>query len=96
MKELGKDFVVSKLEGLWWYDEQKFGRPSIAESATKIPRSEWEYRLMIMIPDFVTSQDLQLAKAKVIEKNKSNRINEVVLFSLEEGDCVQVLHVGPF
>ena len=41
-----QDFVVSKLEGLWWFDEKKFTGKTIANTAVEVPRSEWEYRLL--------------------------------------------------
>lgn len=77
-----KDFVVSKLEGLWWYDEEKYKNKTI-ETATDVPRSEWEYRLLIRLPDFVKEKDLQLS-------------GKVEFFEMNEGKCVQMLHVGPF
>lgn len=55
-KSMDKDFTVSKLEGLWWFDENKYGGFSMSETPRKIPRSEWEYRLLIMMPDFVTEK----------------------------------------
>lgn len=77
-----KDFVVSKLEGLWWYDEEKYRNKTI-ETATEIPRSEWEYRLLIRLPEFVGKNDLNLS-------------NGVEYFEMNEGKCVQMMHVGPF
>ena len=49
-KEKGKDFIVSKLEGLWWYDEHLFPGNSITNAPVDIPRSAWEYRLLSECP----------------------------------------------
>lgn len=95
-KDQGKDFVVSKLEGLWWFDEQKFSGMNIKTSATQIPRSEWEYRLLIRMPDFVLESDFEKAKKAVVEKKGNALINELEFYTLHEGKCVQMLHVGPF
>ena len=57
-KAQNSDFTVSKLEGLWWFDENKFPGKNIETSATEVPRSEWEYRLLIRMPAFVTAYDL--------------------------------------
>lgn len=95
-KALKNDFVVPKLEGLWWYDEDKFGKPSIAEAPQKIKRSEWEYRLMIRMPDFVTPGIINEAIQNTIEKKHIDGAKNVRSFTLNEGKCVQVLHVGPF
>jgi len=95
-KAKGRDFVVSKLEGLWWYDEQRFAGVSIADSPKAIPRSEWEYRLLIRIPDYVKEKDVQTAVAASFASKGQEAITEVSYFEMEEGKVVQILHTGPF
>jgi hypothetical protein len=95
-KEKDKDFVVSKLEGLWWFDEKKFASQSIATAPTDIPRSEWEYRLLIRMPDFVSKKDIDKAKEAVIAKKGIQMAAAIEYFTMAEGKSVQVLHVGPF
>lgn len=95
-KAQGKDFTVSKLEGLWWYDENKYPGKNISTSATDVPRSEWEYRLLIRIPDFVQQEDIAAATATVLQKKKAALAASVEYYTMEEGKCVQMLHVGPF
>jgi len=95
-KTQGKDFSVAKLEGLWWYDVQKFGRPTIEEAPLKIPRSEWEYRMLIRLPDYVSGADVVQAIETVIFKKRLTLANEVEFYEMTEGKCVQMLHVGPF
>lgn len=91
-----KDFVVSKLEGLWWFDEQKFGHYSMSESAQKVPRKEWEYRLMIRMPDYITTSELGEAIENVATRKGIKTANEIVWFEMDEGLCIQTLHIGPF
>lgn len=95
-KSLQKDFVVSKLEGLWWFDEKKFGNFSISEAPLKVPRNKWEYRLLIRVPEFVTNEMTEDAIDSVILKKQMQEAGRVQLFSMTEGKCVQALHMGPF
>ncbi|MBL7717593.1 MAG: GyrI-like domain-containing protein [Flavipsychrobacter sp.] len=95
-KALGKDFSVAKLEGLWWYDENKFGNPSMHEAPTTVPRSEWEYRMLIRLPDFVSREHIAPAIETVCFKKKLDLAREVHFFEMHEGTCVQMLHTGPF
>lgn len=95
-KEKGMDFVVCKLEGLWWFDEKLFTGKSMVETATSVPRNEWQYRLLIRMPDYVTRKDLELATRSVLEKKGLLLALDVEYFEMNEGTCVQMLHVGPF
>jgi hypothetical protein len=90
-----EDFVVSKLEGLWWYDEDRYKGKTI-DTAVEIPRSDWEYRLLIRLPDFVTKKDVETAVKSVIEKKNNQRASKVEYFEMTEGKCVQMMHIGPF
>lgn len=94
-KAQGHDFVVSKLEALWWYDEKKYPNKTIA-TAVEVPRSEWEYRLLIRMPDVVKKKDLDKAKEAVIAKKNLPFVQHIEFFTMMEGTCVQMLHVGPF
>lgn len=95
-KAKDKDFVVSKLEGLWWFDEVKYTGKTIATTSVEVPRSEWEYRLLIRLPEFVTKQDLEIAKETVISKKGIPLAKQIEYYVMNEGKCVQMLHVGPF
>lgn len=95
-KALKNDFVVPKLEGLWWYDEELHKGLTIDEAPKKVKRSEWEYRLMIRMPDFVTAEVIEQMVANTAAKKLLPKVNDIHLFFLEEGKCVQALHVGPF
>lgn len=95
-KEIGKDFVVAKLEALWDFDEVKYGFIPMEEAPLKIPRSEWNYRLLIRLPDFVTADAIEQAKQKLALKKELAYLNDVVFFDLPARKVVQMLHVGPF
>lgn len=91
-----KDFTVSKLQCQWWFDENKFGNPSMAEAPTRIPRSEWEYRQLIRLPDYVTKENVEQAKQRTVSKKQIMLADNIEFFEMTEGKCVQILHVGPF
>lgn len=95
-KALDKDFVVAKLEALWWFDEKLYGSYTMEEAPLKIPRSEWEYRLLIRMPDYVTLPEVEKGIQTAIEKKKSAYCSAVEFYQMEEGKVVQILHVGPF
>ncbi len=88
MKKEGRDFKVAKLEGLWWVDSNK--------PYTEVPREEWNWRLLIRQPEFVTSKIVKKAKDEVVKKKKLELVKEVKLEKIREGKCVQILHIGPY
>ncbi|WP_207426654.1 GyrI-like domain-containing protein [Pedobacter sp. SYSU D00535] len=96
MKAQGKDFVVAKLEGQWWYDMEKYGLPTAAETPLQVPRSEWEYRSLIRIPDFVGEEDVEQAKLAIMQKKQNPLAQSVEFFEIPAGAFVQMLHLGPF
>ncbi len=83
-----KDFVVSKLEGLWWVDEGETLPP------LSVPRARWNWRLMVRLPDVIDKQTVEEAKSAASERTETAR--RVTFETLDEGTCVQVLHVGPY
>lgn len=95
-KAVGKDFTVPKLEGLWWFDENKFGHYGPAEAPQKVPRKEWEYTLLIRLPEFVTIAHVQDAVKTVMRKKGIEIAQDIFLKRLEEGKCIQILHLGPY
>ncbi len=87
-KKQEKDFTVPKLEGLWWVNSDK--------NALEVPRSEWHWKLLIRMPDFVTGEKFEQAKVEVINKKGIHKINEIQFEEITEGKCVQILHIGPY
>ncbi|GAL86209.1 hypothetical protein MYP_3438 [Sporocytophaga myxococcoides] len=95
-KAMQKDFKVSKLEGQWWFDENKYRVLSMTETSINVPRDAWEYRLLIRMPDFITEDDVRTATSSVVSKKEILLAKNVELFRMTEGKCVQMLHIGPF
>lgn len=95
-KQQDRDFTVSKLEALWWYDENKFEGITMDEAPNAIARSEWEYRLLLRMPEYVTENDVYEAIQAAFAKKKLELVKEIDFFRMNEGKSVQMLHVGPF
>ncbi len=88
-KAAGHDYKVSQLEGLYW------GRRKGA-SIDGLSKDQWNWQLMSRVPTFVTQDDLAKAIESLIEKGKAPEARSVKLETIDEGQCVQVLHVGPY
>ncbi|QEC42442.1 GyrI-like domain-containing protein [Pseudobacter ginsenosidimutans] len=95
-KDQGKDFMVAKLEGLWKFDTTIYKDVSMSDAPKLIPRSEWEYRLLIRLPGFVSKVVVAKALPEIAAKKNIPRAGEVEWFEMNEGKSVQILHVGPF
>ncbi|RAX50515.1 hypothetical protein DQ353_02860 [Arthrobacter sp. AQ5-05] len=87
--ELDRDYVVPPLEGLWWAADMD----SFTVSRDK---SRWDWRMMLMVPDWIERDMVGVALQKAGAKNPPPRLGDVHLRSLAEGLCVQTLHVGSF
>ena len=88
-QQLGRDYTVPPLEGLWWSDDMD-------AFTTAREKSRWDWTLMIMTPDWITSKHFEAAVAKVGEQDAPPSLGAVRLESLDEGRCVQTLHLGAF
>lgn len=88
-KARGQDFTVAKQEGLWWFD--------VHLPAAEVPREEWSWTLLIRLPEFVSEEALNAAKTTAAAKKPDNEtIGKVHYKELDEGQCVQMMHHGPF
>ncbi|KAA0992268.1 GyrI-like domain-containing protein [Dyadobacter aurulentus] len=95
-KSEGKDFVVPKLQGQWSFDDSAYKNVSMEEAPALVPRSVWEYRMLIRMPDFVNENLLKAAVQTVTVKKKIRLAADVEFYQMQEGKAVQMLHVGPF
>ncbi len=88
-RELGLDYVVPPLEGLWWAADME------AFTAAR-DKSQWEWTMMIMTPNWIEQSLFESSLATVGAKNPPTKLGEVRLASLAEDSCVQTLHIGSF
>ncbi len=86
-KAQGRDFVVSPLEGLW----------SAADPSSFVARRkhEWDWTMLIMVPDFIDDASFEAARAKAQAK-LGELAESLRLEALEEGLCLQALHIGSY
>lgn len=76
-KELNKDFIVARLEGSWGFDEEEHPGISMQEAPRKVPRSHWQYRLMIRLPEFVDRQTAGTVVEQVLLKKRLIRVERI-------------------
>ena len=88
-KPAGRDYQVCPLEGLWWGSAN-------ASDFTNEPREQWNWKLLIRTPEFITQREVAIAIEAARKKGKSTVVSEVQVEKMGEGRCVQMLHVGPY
>lgn len=81
------DYVVPPLEGFWW-------QPGV-EGVDLSRKSDFHWISVIRAPDFVTEEDFRWA-VEAASKKKKRDLSGVEFLTIEEGLCVQCLHVGPY
>ncbi len=93
-EQLGIDTVVMPLEGQWH-------APDMESFTSRRDKSMWHWTLMIMVPDHITREMFDHAvgrvEAKLAKKKQpAPALGSVRLATLDEGLCVQTLHVGSY
>lgn len=81
------DFVVPPLEGFWWQDG--------IDGVDYTNKALFQWISVIRLPDFVTKMDLDWAVAEAARKKKLD-CSKADLLTLDEGLCVQIMHMGLF
>lgn len=87
-KDLGQDYVVPPLEGLWWADDMT--------SFAKGHKESWKWTAMIMVPGWITKTMVKQAVRSLEEKKENPKFAELRHEILKEGKSVQILHIGPY
>jgi hypothetical protein len=88
-RDLERDYVVPPLEALWWAAD-------MTAFTSARDKSQWSWTAMIMTPDWITAQLFAAAVQAVAAKDRPASLGKVRLETLNEGRCVQTLHVGPY
>jgi hypothetical protein len=88
-RDKGHDYVVPPLEALWWADDP-------AAFTTSYDKSAWHSTALILLPEWITDEDVEAAREAVAGKVPADDLARVRVQLLEEGRCAQTLHVGPF
>jgi hypothetical protein len=86
--ELGKDYVVPPLEGLWWSDN--------FDDFRSRRKNKWSWTMMIMVPDWLGKKEFKEAVGTVRSKKQDIKVERLRLESLNEGLSVQIMHIGSY
>lgn len=81
------DYVVPPLEGFWWQEGTEgidYGR-----------KEDFRWISLIRLPDFVSEEDFKWAVSEATAKKKQD-FSKVEFLSVEEGLCVQCMHIGAY
>lgn len=81
------DYVVPPLEGFWWQEG--------IDGVDYGDKSKFCWISVIRLPDFITEKDFAWA-VETAEKKKKTDCGSVEFLTVDEGLCVQIMHVGSF
>lgn len=87
-QELGKDYGVSTLEGLWYADDM-----SVFLAANK---GAYKWTLMIMQPEWITEAMVVKATQQVEAKRHPVALGKLYFKEYAEGTSLQLLHIGSY
>ncbi|MGV8873567.1 MAG: GyrI-like domain-containing protein [Rhodococcus sp. (in: high G+C Gram-positive bacteria)] len=88
-KKLERDYVVMPLEALWWADD-------MASFTTERNKDRWNWTAMIMVPDWIDRPMFDAAVAAAGATRESVTMSRIRFETLDEGLCVQTLHIGSY
>ena len=86
--ELDRDYVVPPLEGLWWAED-------MVAFTTALDKSQWDWTMMIMTPDWITPEIYNLGLERAAKKSPP-ALDRIRLESYHEGLSVQIMHIGSY
>lgn len=81
------EYVVPPLEGFWWQDN--------VDGVDYTDKSAFNWISVIRLPDFITQKDFEWA-VETAGKKKKMDCSSAEFMTIEEGLCVQIMHLGPF
>ncbi|MEN3613275.1 GyrI-like domain-containing protein [Plantactinospora sp. ZYX-F-223] len=87
-QQLGRDYVVGPLEGLWSADD-----PSVFVTRDK---HEWQWTMMVTQPEWVSAAMVEQAIELTAAKKALPALDRLRFERYAEGLSVQVLHVGSY
>jgi hypothetical protein len=91
-KAANRVFTVMPLEGLWAFK----GMQEEPFDITEADKDRFIWTMMILQPPHITATMFNEALANVRKKDTSERLNTVRFECYDEGEVVQILHLGPY
>ncbi|SEB11211.1 GyrI-like domain-containing protein [Leifsonia sp. 21MFCrub1.1] len=88
-RELDRDYTVMPLEALWWAED-------MASFTTARDKSQWDWTALNLIPDWITDDHVEQAHVAVRSRGGAPALGALRVETLDEGLCVQTLHVGSY
>jgi hypothetical protein len=87
-KQQGINYGVMPLQGLWWTENM--------EEFSENDKSNWDWTVMIMQPEWVTEALVEEIRTQVKAKKNPPLIDKIRFETYTEGTVVTLLHIGPF
>ena len=81
------EYVLPPLEGFWWQEG--------VDGIDYGDKSTFHWISVIRLPEFVTKKDFDWAVEEAARKKKLD-CSLAEFLTIEEGLCVQIMHIGPF
>ena len=78
------EYVVPPLEGFWWQDGIDY-----------TDKASFNWISVIRLPEFITQKDFEWAVETATKKKKLD-CSSAELMTIDEGLCVQIMHLGSF
>ena len=81
------EYVVPPLEGFWWQEG--------VDGINYADKAAFKWISVIRLPDFITREDFDWAVDTASKKKKLD-CSSAEFLTIEEGLCVQIMHIGSF
>lgn len=86
--ELGRDYVVPPLEGLWWATDMA--------AFTLGRKDDWLWTMMIMVPDWIPLEMIERLMDVARSKKSLPGLARIRAETVTEGHSVQIMHIGSY
>lgn len=81
------EYIVPPLEGFWWQEG--------VDGINYADKAAFKWISVIRLPDFITREDFDWA-VETASKKKKLDCSSAEFLTIEEGLCVQIMHIGSF
>lgn len=81
------EYIVPPLEGFWWQDG--------IDGVNYADKTSFNWISVIRLPDFISGKDIEWAVRTATKKKKTD-CSQVKFLTVNEGLCVQIMHIGPY
>src|SRR5574341_2490266 len=88
LKPQGVEYTVPPLEGLWWMENM--------DEFSLAVKDRWDWTMMIMQPEAVTSDLVEQVRAQAMRKKASPMLAGIRFGAYHEGLSVQIMYIGAY